>query len=147
MIRRPPRSTLFPYTTLFRSARGAPTPVGRTPLQTAPGLATRQRCGAAAPVRSRARQGRHRPCRDCHMARGTAPAPVRCAKLSAAMPQRALITGITGQDGSYLAEHLLARGYEVHGTIRTTTSDIGVSRIAHLVAGDRPSVTLHVTDL
>ncbi len=32
--------------------------------------------------------------------------------------KRALITGITGQDGSYLAEHLLAEGYEVHGLVR-----------------------------
>jgi GDPmannose 4,6-dehydratase len=31
---------------------------------------------------------------------------------------RALITGITGQDGSYLAEHLLEKGYEVHGLVR-----------------------------
>jgi GDPmannose 4,6-dehydratase len=61
--------------------------------------------------------------------------------------RRALITGVTGQDGSYLAEHLLDLGYEVHGTIRTTTSDIGASRIAHLVTGDEPQVSLHVTDL
>lgn len=61
--------------------------------------------------------------------------------------RRALITGVTGQDGSYLAEHLLDLGYEVHGTIRTTTSDIGASRIAHLVTGDEPKVALHVTDL
>jgi GDPmannose 4,6-dehydratase len=54
---------------------------------------------------------------------------------------------VTGQDGSYLCEHLLALGYEVHGTIRTTTSDIGASRIAHLVTGDEPAVALHVTDL
>jgi GDPmannose 4,6-dehydratase len=61
--------------------------------------------------------------------------------------RRALVTGVTGQDGSYLCEHLLALGYEVHGTIRTTTSDIGASRIAHLVTGDEPAVALHVTDL
>jgi GDPmannose 4,6-dehydratase len=61
--------------------------------------------------------------------------------------KRALVTGVTGQDGSYLAEHLLGLGYEVHGTVRTTTSDIGVSRIAHLVKGDTPRLTLHVTDL
>jgi len=36
------------------------------------------------------------------------------------MAKRALITGITGQDGSYLAELLLAKGYEVHGLIRRT---------------------------
>lgn len=34
------------------------------------------------------------------------------------MSKKALITGITGQDGSYLAEHLLDLGYEVHGTVR-----------------------------
>lgn len=63
------------------------------------------------------------------------------------MTRRALITGITGQDGSYLAEHLLGLGYEVHGTIRTTTSDIADTRIGHLAMGDEQQVTLHVTDL
>lgn len=43
----------------------------------------------------------------------------------------ALITGITGQDGSYLAELLLANGYEVHGTVRRT-STLERSRLAHL---------------
>lgn len=38
------------------------------------------------------------------------------------MPKRALITGITGQDGSYLAEFLLAKGYEIHGIIRRASS-------------------------
>src|SRR5438309_9722852 len=37
-------------------------------------------------------------------------------------PMRALITGVTGQDGSYLAEQLLAKGYEVHGLIRRSSS-------------------------
>ncbi len=59
----------------------------------------------------------------------------------------ALITGITGQDGSYLAEHLLADGYSVHGTIRTTTHDIRDTRIGHLMASDPSEITLHVTDL
>ena len=63
------------------------------------------------------------------------------------MSKRALVTGVTGQDGSYLCERLLSLGYEVHGTIRTTTSDIMQSRIGHLLAGDEPQVTLHVTDL
>ena len=36
--------------------------------------------------------------------------------------KRALITGITGQDGSYLAELLLAKGYEVHGIVRRTST-------------------------
>ena len=38
------------------------------------------------------------------------------------MAKKALITGITGQDGSYLAEFLLAKGYEVHGMIRRSSS-------------------------
>ncbi|MDZ4831465.1 MAG: GDP-mannose 4,6-dehydratase [Phycisphaerae bacterium] len=45
--------------------------------------------------------------------------------------QRALITGITGQDGSYLAEFLLAKGYEVHGIIRRSSS-FNTSRIDHI---------------
>ncbi|MDQ7841961.1 MAG: GDP-mannose 4,6-dehydratase [bacterium] len=45
--------------------------------------------------------------------------------------QRALVTGITGQDGSYLAEFLLAQGYEVHGLIRPT-STFNTSRIDHI---------------
>jgi GDPmannose 4,6-dehydratase len=47
------------------------------------------------------------------------------------MTRRALITGITGQDGSYLAELLLQKGYEVHGLIRRT-STFTTSRIEHL---------------
>ncbi len=45
--------------------------------------------------------------------------------------KRALITGITGQDGSYLSEFLLAQGYEVHGMIRRT-STFNTDRIDHL---------------
>ena len=45
--------------------------------------------------------------------------------------KRALITGITGQDGSYLSEQLLARGYEVHGIIRRSSS-FNTERIDHL---------------
>ncbi|MEX2322717.1 MAG: GDP-mannose 4,6-dehydratase [Acidimicrobiia bacterium] len=60
---------------------------------------------------------------------------------------RALITGITGQDGSYLAEYLLGLGYEVHGTIRTTTHDLEDTRIGHLVTTDPPQVEVHITDL
>jgi GDPmannose 4,6-dehydratase len=44
---------------------------------------------------------------------------------------RALITGVTGQDGSYLAELLLGKGYEVHGVVRRT-STLGRSRLDHL---------------
>ena len=47
------------------------------------------------------------------------------------MPRRALITGITGQDGSYLAEFLLARDYEVHGMIRRA-STFNTRRIDHI---------------
>jgi GDPmannose 4,6-dehydratase len=54
---------------------------------------------------------------------------------------RALITGITGQDGSYLAELLLAKGYDVHGVVRRSSSDTR-GRIAHL-----PAVTLHRGDM
>lgn len=45
--------------------------------------------------------------------------------------KRALITGITGQDGSYLAEFLLSKGYEVHGIIRRA-STFNTSRIDHI---------------
>ena len=44
----------------------------------------------------------------------------------------ALITGITGQDGSYLAEFLLEKGYEVHGGIKRRASSFNMQRIAHL---------------
>jgi len=47
------------------------------------------------------------------------------------MSEKALITGITGQDGSYLAEFLLEKGYEVHGVIRRSSS-FNTSRIDHL---------------
>ena len=45
--------------------------------------------------------------------------------------KRALITGITGQDGSYLAEFLLDKGYEVHG-IKRRASSLNTQRIDHL---------------
>lgn len=63
------------------------------------------------------------------------------------MPKRALITGVTGQDGSYLAELLLANDYEVHGTIRTTARDVPETTIGHLLSGDPQAIELHVTDL
>ena len=56
----------------------------------------------------------------------------------------ALITGITGQDGSFLAEFLLEKGYEVHGTIRRSSVDYR-ERIAHLEG--RPHFHLHYADL
>jgi GDPmannose 4,6-dehydratase len=56
--------------------------------------------------------------------------------------KKALITGITGQDGSYLAELLLAKGYEVHGMVRRSSEE-KFERIAHL----RDQITLHQGDL
>ncbi len=58
------------------------------------------------------------------------------------MGGRALITGITGQDGSYLAEILLDRGYEVHGMVRRSSTE-RFERIEHL----RGRITLHQGDL
>src|SRR5260370_30245881 len=49
------------------------------------------------------------------------------------MPKRALITGITGQDGSYLAEHLLAQGYDVWGLVRGQANP-RVGRVRQLLA-------------
>ena len=49
--------------------------------------------------------------------------------------KKALITGVAGQDGSYLSEFLLQKGYEVHGTIRRSSLE-GVSRIDHLYKGE-----------
>ena len=57
-------------------------------------------------------------------------------------PQSALITGITGQDGSYLAEFLLDKGYEVHGLVRRSSTE-RFERIEHL----RDRLTLHQADL
>ena len=60
------------------------------------------------------------------------------------MMKTALITGITGQDGSFLAEFLLEKGYDVHGTIRRSSVDYR-ERIAHLEG--RPNFHLHYADL
>jgi GDPmannose 4,6-dehydratase len=62
--------------------------------------------------------------------------------------KRALITGITGQDGSYLTELLLAKGYEVHGVIRRS-STFNTERIDHLYADphESPALHLHYGDL
>lgn len=61
----------------------------------------------------------------------------------------ALITGVTGQDGSYLAELLLSKGYEVHGIIRRSSS-LNTQRIRHLISDsedDRGRIRLHFGDL
>jgi GDPmannose 4,6-dehydratase len=57
---------------------------------------------------------------------------------------RALITGVTGQDGSYLAEFLLAKGYEVHGIVRRN-SDFTSKRIDNFLFAD--NFTTHYGDL
>ena len=64
-------------------------------------------------------------------------------------PKKALITGITGQDGSYLAELLLEKGYYVHG-IKRRASSFNTSRIDHLFQDPHesdPRLTLHYGDL
>jgi GDPmannose 4,6-dehydratase len=58
------------------------------------------------------------------------------------MARRALITGVTGQDGSYLADLLLDKGYEVHGMVRRASTEKS-ERIEHL----RDRITLHQGDL
>ena len=60
------------------------------------------------------------------------------------MEKTALITGVTGQDGSYLAEFLLEKGYDVHGMVRRSSVDYR-ERIAHLEGNKR--FHLHYGDL
>jgi GDPmannose 4,6-dehydratase len=62
--------------------------------------------------------------------------------LNGAVPKRALITGISGQDGSYLAELLVEKGYEVHGLVRGSTEH----RFERLEA-IQDAITLHAADL
>ena len=65
------------------------------------------------------------------------------------MTKRALITGITGQDGSYLAELLLEKGYEVHG-IKRRASSFNTQRIDHIyqdIHATAPQLKLHYGDL
>jgi GDPmannose 4,6-dehydratase len=65
------------------------------------------------------------------------------------MKKKALITGITGQDGSYLAEFLLSKGYEVHGLVRRA-SNLNTQRIDHLFEDahkENRSLFLHFADL
>ncbi|RYF49161.1 MAG: NAD-dependent epimerase/dehydratase family protein, partial [Cytophagaceae bacterium] len=61
----------------------------------------------------------------------------------------ALITGVTGQDGSYLAEFLLEKGYEVHG-IKRRASLLNTQRIDHIYQdphAPQPNLKLHYGDL
>jgi GDPmannose 4,6-dehydratase len=64
------------------------------------------------------------------------------------MMKKALVTGITGQDGSYLAELLLSKGYEVHGIIRRASS-FNTSRLEHIYADphEKTALKLHYGDL
>ena len=69
------------------------------------------------------------------------------------MSKVALITGITGQDGSYLAEFLIDKGYDVHGIIRRSSS-FNTERIEHLYIEElirdlhsQRKVTLHYGDM
>ncbi len=62
------------------------------------------------------------------------------------MTRKALITGITGQDGSYLAEHLLSLGYEVHGIVRRVAledPERRFTRLTHLL----DKISLHAASL
>ncbi len=68
--------------------------------------------------------------------------PAGLVAVSSALMSRALITGITGQDGSYLAELLLEKGYEVHGMVRRSSTE-KFDRIAHI----KDRLRLHQADL
>jgi GDPmannose 4,6-dehydratase len=59
------------------------------------------------------------------------------------MTKTALITGVTGQDGSYLAELLLSKGYQVHGIVRRA-SLFNTDRIDHLHVGETPNPNFHL---
>lgn len=83
----------------------------------------------------------------------TAAAPAAPAAAAATPPaapmKKALITGITGQDGSYLTEFLLAKGYEVHGIIRRSSS-FNTQRLDHIYVDPHVSsarMKLHYGDL
>ena len=59
------------------------------------------------------------------------------------MQKTALITGITGQDGSYLAELLLEKGYDVHGLVRRSSTGNNTANINHV----KDQITFHYSDL
>ncbi|EKD26697.1 MAG: hypothetical protein ACD_79C01058G0004, partial [uncultured bacterium] len=60
--------------------------------------------------------------------------------------KKAFVTGITGQDGSYLAEFLLEKGYEVHGMVRRSSS-FNRWRIEHIINSNNKMLNLHYGDL
>ena len=59
------------------------------------------------------------------------------------MQKTALITGITGQDGSYLAELLLEKGYDVHGLVRRSSTGNNTANVNHV----KDQITFHYSDL
>lgn len=61
---------------------------------------------------------------------------------------KAFLTGITGQDGAYLSEYLINKGYEVHGTVRRSSS-VNTKRIDHMIAkySNKDNLKLHYSDL
>ena len=62
------------------------------------------------------------------------------------MKKVALITGITGQDGSYLAEHLLSLGYEVHGMVRrNSTAENQSTRLINVRGKITPTMVIYLT--
>ena len=77
------------------------------------------------------------------------PTPLFDIGLNYVKPKIALVTGITGRDGSYLAELLLEKGYQVHG-IKRRASTFNTSRVDHLYQDpheDDPRLILHYGDL
>lgn len=71
------------------------------------------------------------------------------ALLNGSLPKRALITGVTGQDGAYLAELLLSKGYEVHG-LKRRSSSFNTQRIDHIYQDkhiENPRFHLHFGDM
>jgi GDPmannose 4,6-dehydratase len=62
------------------------------------------------------------------------------------MKKRAIITGVTGQDGAYLADFLLEKGYEVHG-VKRRSSLINTLRIDHLIEPQHPDFIVHFGDM
>jgi len=118
----------------------APPWLGRHGLEWAYRLAARAAAAVATlPALQPALRSRRRARVRRAAASGPTAAPIACAPT---MAPRALITGVTGQDGSYLAELLLERGYEVHGMVRRSSVE-RFDRIEHL----RGKITLHQGDL
>ena len=72
--------------------------------------------------------------------------PTTAGRINQKMSRRALITGITGQDGSYLAELLLAKGYEVHGMVRRVALEDPSRRLGRL-SNSLDRVKLHAASL